>query len=61
MPAINLSSYGLIFNFSLIWWTAYSAQLVFENISELGLKTSQLKFDITLARGIDYYTDDLIG
>lgn len=26
------------------------------NVEKLGLKTSQLKFDITLARGIDYYT-----
>ncbi|MBT5699627.1 MAG: histidine--tRNA ligase [Flavobacteriales bacterium] len=31
-------------------------QFVSENISKLGLKTAQLKFDITLARGIDYYT-----
>ncbi|MBT4737968.1 MAG: histidine--tRNA ligase, partial [Flavobacteriales bacterium] len=31
-------------------------QFISENISKLGLKTSQLKFDITLARGIDYYT-----
>jgi len=31
-------------------------QFVTENISKLGLKTSKLKFDITLARGIDYYT-----
>jgi len=29
---------------------------VFENIEKLGLKNSTLKFDITLARGIDYYT-----
>ncbi|MBT6013732.1 MAG: histidine--tRNA ligase [Flavobacteriales bacterium] len=31
-------------------------QFISENISKLGLKTLQLKFDITLARGIDYYT-----
>jgi len=31
-------------------------EFVFENIEKLGLKTSTLKFDITLARGIDYYT-----
>ncbi|MGY8988047.1 MAG: histidine--tRNA ligase, partial [Flavobacteriales bacterium] len=31
-------------------------QFVSENIKKLGLKTAQLKFDITLARGIDYYT-----
>jgi len=31
-------------------------EFVFENIKKLGLKTSTLKFDITLARGIDYYT-----
>jgi len=31
-------------------------QFVFANIEKLGLKTSVLKFDITLARGIDYYT-----
>ncbi len=29
---------------------------VSSNIEKLGLKTSQLKFDIKLARGIDYYT-----
>ena len=29
---------------------------VSSNIDKLGLKSSQLKFDITLARGIDYYT-----
>jgi histidyl-tRNA synthetase len=31
-------------------------KFVSENINNLGLKTSVLKFDITLARGIDYYT-----
>ena len=29
---------------------------VSSNVEKLGLKTSQLKFDIKLARGIDYYT-----
>ena len=31
-------------------------QFVLKNINKLGLKTSSLKFDISLARGIDYYT-----
>ena len=31
-------------------------KFVSENINNLGLKNSVLKFDITLARGIDYYT-----
>ena len=31
-------------------------EFVFNNLENLGLKTSKLKFDITLARGIDYYT-----
>ena len=31
-------------------------QFVSDNVNKLGLKNSTLKFDITLARGIDYYT-----
>ena len=31
-------------------------EFIFKNLENLGLKTSKLKFDITLARGIDYYT-----
>ena len=31
-------------------------QFVSDNVNKLGLKNSNLKFDITLARGIDYYT-----
>ena len=31
-------------------------EFIFNNLENLGLKTSKLKFDITLARGIDYYT-----
>ena len=31
-------------------------QFVSDNVNKLGLKNSKLKFDITLARGIDYYT-----
>jgi len=31
-------------------------QFVFDNVSELGLKKAILEFDITLARGLNYYT-----
>lgn len=31
-------------------------EFIFNNLENLGLKTSKLKFDIALARGIDYYT-----
>ena len=31
-------------------------EFIFKNLENLGLKTSKLKFDISLARGIDYYT-----
>ena len=31
-------------------------QFISDNVNKLGLKNSNLKFDITLARGIDYYT-----
>ena len=31
-------------------------QFISDNVNKLGLKNSTLKFDITLARGIDYYT-----
>ncbi len=33
---------------------------VFEQVSQLGLKTSELIFDITLARGLNYYTGIII-
>ena len=35
-------------------------EFVFGNVERLGLKTSQLNFDITLARGIDYYTGSIL-
>ena len=35
-------------------------EFVFGNVEKLGLKTSQLNFDITLARGIDYYTGSIL-
>ena len=35
-------------------------EFVFGNVQKLGLKTSQLNFDITLARGIDYYTGSIL-
>lgn len=31
-------------------------QFVIENVSKLGLKVAQLELDVTLARGLDYYT-----
>ena len=33
---------------------------VFEQVSQLGLKSSELIFDITLARGLNYYTGTII-
>lgn len=33
---------------------------VFEQVTQLGLKTSELIFDITLARGLNYYTGTII-
>ena len=31
-------------------------EFVFEQVQELGLKTAKLEFDVTLARGLNYYT-----
>lgn len=35
-------------------------EFICDNINRLGLKSSELKFNITLARGIDYYTGSII-
>lgn len=35
-------------------------QFIIETVSSLGLKSSDLRFDITLARGLDYYTGTIL-
>ncbi len=57
---LNTKNVGDLFSLLANSWTGKKGleelQFVIDNVTELGLQSADLVFDITLARGLNYYT-----